>query len=77
MASRIPTMFDAYELTEDESKAAQFFTDANILYLKTLRAVVAMEKISIEYDPKDPMKFMQNEAVLRGKIDVLTLLIGD
>jgi hypothetical protein len=77
MASRQPTVFDAFDFTDDEFAAARFFTDANILFLKTLRAQAAVEKIALEFDPLNPHKFIQNEAVLRGKIDVLTLLIGD
>ena len=77
MAARIPSMFDHFELNEEEQLIAQTFSDGNILYLKNFRHDAMMAKLALQFDPAQPHVFQQNEAALVGKIDVLTLLIGD
>ena len=77
MVQRTYSTFEAFEFTEEELKAASTFTDLQRLYLTTLRAQAAMQKIALPFDPSNPQVFVQNEAVLRGKIDVITLLLGD
>lgn len=77
MASVQPTIFEAYDFTDEEFKLAKHFTEANILFLKTLRTQAACEKIALPLDPKNFDNCIQQEAVLRGKIDILTQLIGD
>jgi hypothetical protein len=70
-------MFDSYEFTEEEEKVAKHFSDFNILYLYNLRHEAIRTKLELKFDPTQPHVFQQNEAMLTGKIDVLTLLIGD
>lgn len=77
MAARIPSMFDHFSLDEEETKVAKTFTDANMLFLRNLRHEAMMAKLQLSFDPLNPHTFQQNEAALTGKIDVLTLLIGD
>ena len=77
MARRIPTIFDAFEFEEQELEFAKLFSDANLLYLKTLRAEAVHAKLELKFDPSKQHEFVGNSSYFQGKIDALSLLIGD
>lgn len=77
MVARITSIYDSFEFTPQEKEIAATFTDLNLLYLRNLRHEAVTAKLSLRYDPTQPHVFQQNEAMLTGKIDVLSFLIGD
>jgi hypothetical protein len=79
MASRIDSVFQAYEFTEDEIGAAFVFTDLQTAYLKTELAIVATEKNIIKFDPDSPNatdRFIREHEYYRGRMETLQLLLG-
>ncbi len=78
MPTFIPNAFTKVEWTSvEEEKQAGIFSELNIIYLISLRGIIAQEKLSLNYTVDAPMKFLQNEAFLTGQLELLNKLIGD
>ena len=77
MATQIINDFTEYSFTTEELLSAAVFSDANILYLRTKLAKYAQQKINLAPEPEISAVYMQQEAELRGKIDMLRELIDD
>lgn len=74
MAKLIPNSFAAYELTDEEVLQGSIFTTLQSQVLQNHLASYAEEKITLDYDPKNPEEFIQNEASLKAKIELLQYL---
>ena len=72
----IPHTFNRYELTDEEQRAGQALTLSNTAVIQNLIAEKAEAKIGLVLDTKDIDSYMQNEAYLRGQIDVLNYLLA-
>ena len=46
-------------------------------YLHNLRIEVSEAKIALRYDPNNAMKFLQDEALLVGQLQLLDTIIAD
>ncbi len=78
MPTFIPNTFTKVEwASAEEEKQASIFSELNIIYLISLRGIIAQEKLSLNYTVDAPMKFLQNEAFLTGQLELLNKLIGD
>lgn len=69
------TTFTAYVFSESELSAACTFSSLNILYLKTIQADAAQQKLNLILDPYTPLKYTQDESFLAGQIAILQHLL--
>lgn len=72
----VPHSFNRYELSNDEHRAGQALTLSNSAVIQNLIAEKAEAKIGLVLDTKDINSYMQNEAYLRGQIDILNYLLA-
>jgi hypothetical protein len=68
--------FIKYELTAAEIKEGSHFSSAQRALIQNLIADSAEEKISLTFDPTNPLAFAQAEAELQGKIGILRYLLS-
>ena len=68
-------MFTSYELTEKEELTGSILTELQKCVLQNELSRTAMEKNLLTFDTEKPAEFSQNEAYLRGKIDLLSYLL--
>ena len=71
----IPHTFNRYELTEEESKSGHILTESNKAVIQNLIADAAQSKLNLVLDTKDLNGYMQQEAFLKGQIEILTYLL--
>lgn len=76
MPSLIPTSFTRYQFTDNEMSIAAVFTDMQLAYLMTERAVAAEEKLRISFDFEQPDRFRLEHEYLRGKIEMLDYILS-
>lgn len=67
--------FVKYTLTGDEKKAGSCFSSEQKAVIQNLIADLAEEKVSLTYDPQNPLQFTQREAELAGQIGILKYLL--
>lgn len=72
----IPHSFNRYELSVEEQRAGQALTLSNTAVIQNLVAEKSEAKIGLVLDSKDIDSYMQNEAYLRGQIDILNYLLA-
>ncbi len=70
------TPFSAFQLSPEQLREARTLKPEQEAYFQTLMADAASEKIAITPNPSDIMPFIQQEAYLRGQIDILNMLLG-
>lgn len=70
-----PNSFTSYELTEEERAAGSVFTTLQLQVMQNELANLAEQKLRLEYNEKEHMRYFQAEAYLRGKLDFLTFLL--
>jgi hypothetical protein len=75
MAEIIPNQFTSYSLTQDEELQGSIFSLLQTYVLQNELSICAMEKNALEFNPSDPIAFAQQEAALKGKIELLTYLL--
>ena len=76
----IPSPQQQYALTPEELKLAQTYNSMQLAQLCNIRAEAVTLRLALEYDASDPqglIKFMQQEAYQKGRIDVINTLIED
>ena len=71
----IPHSFNRYELSDDEIKAGQAFTLSNQAVIQNLVATIAEEKLHLVLDATNITAYAQQEAYLRGQLDILRHLL--
>jgi hypothetical protein len=68
---------DPFTFTEEEMSLARQLTLEQRCYYQTLMADAAQEKLGAMFDPYKPQLFLQQEAYLRGQIDILNMLLSE
>lgn len=76
MAQLRPTLYTAWEFTEEEEKVAIVFPDLNYKYIQTELAKLASEKAALAYNPSAPNAFIMESEYLRGAMDHLGYLLA-
>lgn len=71
----IPHSFNRYELTEQEMEAGRAFSLTQKAVIQNLVASVAEEKLRLVLDPQNLTAYAQQEAYLRGQLDILCHLL--
>lgn len=74
---KIETSFEAWKFTPDEMQAARNISPEHRRYLQTLLADAAEQKLALKLDPYKPLIFTQEEAYIRGQLDILVMLLND
>lgn len=77
MAIQIPSKFMKFQLTPEEETAAKVFAPLNLMWLQNLRSEWAEKKLNVKVDPEDIKDFVQQEAYIQGKLELLNELLGD
>jgi len=75
MGRQITTSFTAYELTEQETLEGSVLTGLQKQVLQNYLSTYAEEKIALDYDPSNKEGFLQQEADLKGKIQLIQYLL--
>ena len=75
MATQKTNSFTSYDLTDKEVLQGSIFTELQLQVLQNHLASYAEEKIALDYDPTKHEQFLQDEASLKAKIELLTYLI--
>lgn len=74
MSYLLPSTFSRYSLTSDEQTQAQILTTLNLQMIQNFICDAADERLSLKFDPLNPMAFAQREAELQGQIGILKML---
>lgn len=74
---QIITTFQAYRLTAEELANARKLSAEQRAYYQTLLSSAAEEKLAQQLDPENPMKLIQQEAYIRGQMDILSMLLNE
>ena len=69
--------FTEVKFTQEELALAKTFPEINLLYLCSLRSLVATQILALVYDPTKPHLFLGDHAALVGKLNILDEIIGD
>lgn len=67
--------FTSYNLDETEYNNGCTLSSLNIAVIQNLRSNIAEEKLNLTLDTDKPIKFAQDEAYLRGQLDMLNHLL--
>ena len=73
----IPNSFTSYDLTDEEVIEGSIFTSNQTKVMHNLLSTYAEEKITLDYDPDHKEKFLQDEASLKSKIELLNYLLDN
>ena len=73
MPKLIPSLFTKYVLTDLEAASADILTETQLARFTTIRAEIAEQKLALDFDPTNPIKFAQDEAFLKGQMSILDL----
>ncbi len=76
MAYLIDNDFSTYYLTDDEETQGQMLTLTQRQVIQNLLAKAAEEKINLTYTPESKEIFLQQEASLKGQMDILRFLLA-
>jgi len=76
MAHLIPNDFSSYELTEQEELEGSILTITQKQVIQNYLSAASSEKIGLEYDPENSLKFVQQEASLKGQIDAYRFILA-
>lgn len=77
MANVTSNTFSSYKMTTEESKQGSILSSLNLVVLQNLRASIAEEKLNLQFTPNDVLTFTQQEAYLKGQLDILAYLLAN
>lgn len=75
MSHTITNTFTSHKLSEEESRLGSQLTQLNVAVLQNLRSTTAEEKLNLVFTPNDVLAYTQQEAYLKGQLDLLTYLL--
>ena len=67
--------FSSFSLTPEELQSGSILSADQKRVIQNLICECAEEKLNLIQDPLNPLKYIQEDAYLRGKIDILKWLI--
>jgi len=68
--------FSSYNLTQEEEKSGSQLSSLNVAMVQNLRSSIAEEKLNLVFTPNDVLSFTQQEAYLKGQLDILSFLLN-
>lgn len=75
MAMPRPTSFSAWDLTQEEELAGSRLTELQVKKIQNEISTIAHSKLALSFDPNNTLKFAQEEAYLKGQLEVLEYLL--
>ena len=75
MAHPANNTFSSYSLSEEEYRNGALLSSLNVASLQNLRCSIAEEKLRLPFTPNDVLSYTQQEAYLRGQLDILSHLL--
>ena len=72
----VPHSFNKFEMSAEEYKAGCALTLSNQAVIQNLISDVAEEKLRLVLDPQNLTEYAQQEAYLRGQLDILNHLLS-
>lgn len=75
MSTKSTSYFETYDMPEQEALSASILNQSNLQYLHNLRTAIAHQKLHLKFDVANPQAFIQEEAYLKGQLDMITTLI--
>lgn len=67
--------FTHYDLTPKEILAGSILTLDQKAVLQNELAMIAENRINIDYDPQNPLKFAQDESFLKGQMSIIRVML--
>jgi len=77
MQAQLNNRFQSFELSPEEEVLSKTFNELQLARIYNERAIVANEKVNLKYTPDNVQQFLQQEAELQGKMNVLDFLIAE
>ena len=74
---RVTNSFTTFELSEADALCGSIFTAMQKRVLHNLLATYAEEKLVLAFDVNNPNVFIQEEACVRGKIELLQYILAN
>lgn len=75
MAILIPNDFSSWQLSPAEEESGQILTYEQKAVLQNKLAEIVRDKLNITLDVNNPVKFAQEEAYLKGQMDLVVWLL--
>ncbi len=76
MAVQLATSFTAWQMTDEELKAGKTLSLCQIQFLQTQQAEIAQQRLNLDLDIQNPVKFAQDEALLKGQLQMIAFLLA-
>lgn len=68
--------FTKIALSDDDQILGQALSSNTVAVLQNMRAQIAEEKLHLTLDPVKTLEFVQQEAYLRGQLDIISHIIN-
>ena len=75
MAVIVDNTFTSYEMTQEEELQGSILIVSQMQVIQTRLAMLAEEKINLEFDPLHPEVYSQAESYLRGQMASLSTIL--
>lgn len=75
MSTQITNQFTSYIFTQREELEGSILSTLQKQVMQNELSLIAAQKIALDYDPLNPVAFAQSEALLKGQLQVYTLLL--
>lgn len=72
-----PSRFSRFTFTDDEVIQCKVLTNLNLANLQNMRADIMDSRAALDFDPQNPIAFAQSEALLKGQLQMLDLLLAE
>lgn len=69
--------FLTYSFLPEEELTAKILSPLQGYYLQSLRTGVLIQKGNLIYDPEHPLKFLQEEAYMKARMDIYNELLAE
>lgn len=67
--------FTHYDLTNTEILAGSVLTFDQKAVLQNELATIAENRVNIDFDPQNPLKFAQDESFLKGQMSIIRVML--
>jgi hypothetical protein len=75
MATVKQNTFTSYDFTDRELLSGSVLTGEQKNVIQNELATIAESRLAIDYDPANPLAFVQQEAFLKGQISILRVML--
>lgn len=75
MATLIPGTFGEYQLSDTERLQGSVLTVSQKIVLQNELAMVANNRVNLDFDALNPTKFAQDEAFLKGQMSIIRVML--